>query len=725
MANQYLISGSEMLAARPGFKLVGRDEALKRLTSILIRSNANSVLLYGPGGVGCSSLVRGLQALKAEPNAPFDIVRKRFFWIDTDCLFSLQDDSLISTEFANILGRMSRTPDSVLVLSDAKVFIESARNTGNTHFINALVLAIKQGVTQVILEGRDDDLELIFGCHPHVQEAFTIMELAEPESAQLKAMVQFGAERLTGDHGIAIAGEAVDAAIELTNNYRADSHGMDRAQPERSVSLLDRALATYRLEAHEKPPHIAQLQARIAAAKPDEAKPLADELQRALQDWEQAQGQLRTANRRQRDGEEELARIDSAIADLGKRESEQRAAPPAAAAAAEPGPAMPGRTSFNLMANRGGFSSPEMQQLEDKRAALSKIVEEAKAAFAGTAKAINDRLQVGRDQVLTEFSRITGIPASRLNEDERVKLLRLEDELNESIFDQTSAIAKIANGIKVAKRGRRNRGAPVAFMCLGPSGVGKTETWKQVARLLGLDLLRFDMSEYMEKHAVAKLIGAPPGYEGFDAGGILTNSMRKNPRRVCLFDEIEKGHPGVFDVFMQVLSDGRLTDSLGRTVDFSNAYIGFTTNIGQTHFLDTTLSDEQAEALAVEELKKSYRAEFLNRFAGRQNILCYKRLGVGAIEKIVARELRSINENYGAQGITVNVTPQDVAAFCQAKYDPTSGARGLPGYLQANLEPIIVNSLLEHPERRGVVNFRYDAGAGDFVAAFEPLKDAA
>ena len=722
MVNQYLISGSEMLAARPGFKLVGRDEALRRLTSILIRSKANSVLLYGPGGVGCSSLVHGLQALKAEPNAPFDIVRKRFFWVDIDCLFSLQDDSQISTEFANILGRMSRTPDSVLVLADAKVFIESARNTGNTHFINALVLAIKQGVTQVILEGRDDDLELVFRCHPHVQEAFTIMELAEPDPQSLRAMVEFGAGRLTEDHGIRIAGEAVDAAIELTNNYRADNAGMDRAQPERSVSLLDRALASYRLEAHEKPPHIAAMQARAATAQGsgkggEEARALAADIERAQQEWEQAQTQLRMANRRQRDGEEELAKIDWEIGDLGKRESEQRAASPAVAA--------PQRTSFNLMASKGGFASPEMQALEGKRAALSKIVEEAKAAFAQNAKAINDRLQLGRDQVLSEFSQITGIPASRLNEDERMKLLRLEQELNESIFDQEAAIAKIANGVKVGKRGRRNRSAPVAFMCLGPSGVGKTETWKQVARLLGLDLLRFDMSEYMEKHAVAKLIGAPPGYEGFDAGGILTNSMRKNPRRVCLFDEIEKGHPGVFDVFMQVLSDGRLTDSLGRTVDFSNAYIGFTTNIGQAHFLDTTLSDEQAEALAVEELKKSYRSEFLNRFAGRQNILCYKRLGVGAIEKIVAREIRSINENYGGQGITVNVTPQDVQAFCRSKYDPTSGARGLPGYLQANLEPIIVNSLLEHPERRGVVNFRYDAAVGDFVADLELLKDAA
>ena len=179
MTNQYLISGSEMLAARPGFKLVGRDEALKRLTSILIRSNANSVLLYGPGGVGCSSLVRGLQALKAEPNAPFDIVRKRFFWVDTDCLFSLQDDSQISTEFANILSRMARTPNSVLVISDAKVFVESARHTGNTHFINALVVAIKRG-DEVILEGRDDDLELSSAAS--ALRSLHIIDLAEPDA---------------------------------------------------------------------------------------------------------------------------------------------------------------------------------------------------------------------------------------------------------------------------------------------------------------------------------------------------------------------------------------------------------------------------------------------------------------------------------------------------------------------------------------------------------------
>jgi ATP-dependent Clp protease ATP-binding subunit ClpA len=336
------------------------------------------------------------------------------------------------------------------------------------------------------------------------------------------------------------------------------------------------------------------------------------------------------------------------------------------------------------------------------------------------------RKTVGVRDVEDVIARIANIPATRASLSDRERLEKLEAELRKTVFGQDAAITSVVRAVKRARAGLGGVDRPIGcFLFTGPTGVGKTELSKQLAKALGVPFVRFDMSEYMEKHAVAKLIGAPPGYEGFDAGGILTNSMRKNPRRVCLFDEIEKGHPGVFDVFMQVLSDGRLTDSLGRTVDFSNAYIGFTTNIGQTHFLDTTLSDEQAEALAVEELKKSYRSEFLNRFAGRQNILCYKRLGVGAIEKIVAREIKSINENYGEQGITVNVTPQDVKAFCQAKYDPTSGARGLPGYLQANLEPIIVNSLLEHPERRGVVNFRYDAAAGDFVAAFEPLKDAA
>ncbi len=246
---------------------------------------------------------------------------------------------------------------------------------------------------------------------------------------------------------------------------------------------------------------------------------------------------------------------------------------------------------------------------------------------------------------------------------------------------------------------------------MGPSGVGKTEVSKALAAEL-LDseaaLTRFDMSEYMEKHAVAKLIGAPPGYEGFDVGGILTNAMRKNPYRVLLFDEIEKAHPDVFNVFLQILSDGRLTDNVGRTVSFEDAILIFTTNIGQPAFLNPDLSPEMAQLEAMKELNATYRPEFLNRFAGRENILCFVRLEMPSIERIIRREIDKINTKYYDDNISVAMNDASLNAFCVDRYDPTVGARGLPGYIKANLEPIIANKLLNsNDNHKSLANVQY------------------
>lgn len=274
------------------------------------------------------------------------------------------------------------------------------------------------------------------------------------------------------------------------------------------------------------------------------------------------------------------------------------------------------------------------------------------------------------------------------------------------------------NGIKIARVGRRNNNKPLAaYLFLGPSGVGKTECAKALAGALLDDdaaLTRFDMSEYMEKHAVAKMIGAPPGYEGFEVGGILTNLMRKNSYRILLFDEIEKAHPDIFNIMLQVLEDGRLTDNVGRTVSFADAIIIMTTNIGQPHFLDPTLSSDEAEAAAIDDLGNTYRSEFLNRFAGRQNILCFKPLGLDSIARITRREIASLNAVYGEKGIPVEIDDADLMAFCTAQYDPRVGARGLPGFITANLEPVIVNSILENPDHRGTAVIRYNSETGQF-----------
>lgn len=658
----HLIRGSEYLARFPNFRLVGRDLDLGRLTSILMRNRASSVILVGPGGVGCSALCVGVQAAKAAEDAPFDLVSKRLFWLDTNGLFSNGEG--VNHAFQKIIGRLNRTPDDVLIIEDTRDFIEACRNNNTTHFINALIALVRDNRLQIIFEAKDDDLDTVLKAHSDTKELFTILPIEEPAGTTLTEIVRIISDGLAAHHGIKVDDDAVLAAIELTNKY----HSRDgRAQPERSVTLLDRALAAYRLDVHRHPPGFDS------------------------KDWRQQRTKLRELHSAQRAGEVEIGRIDDEIETIVVREqngSEQ---------------------NHKVFA---GFDTPEVAELKAKAKVYQREVDRNKAEFIALTAEINSRLLLTRDLVLTEFSDISGIPTSKLNQNDVEKLLGLEAALTKRIYGQDDVVRRLANGIKIARVGRRNNNKPLAsYLFLGPSGVGKTEITKVLAGVLLDDegaLTRFDMSEYMEKHAVAKLIGAPPGYEGFDAGGILTNLMRRNGNRVLLFDEIEKAHPDIFNVMLQVLEDGRLTDNVGRTVSFADAVIIMTTNIGQPHFLDATLSTEDAEAAAMGDLSGVYRSEFLNRFAGRQNIICFKKLGLNSIQKIVRREINSLDAVYGAKGVHVEISDDVLTGFCADQYDPRIGARGLPGFISANLEPAIVNAILADQELRGTAIVRYD-----------------
>ena len=319
--------------------------------------------------------------------------------------------------------------------------------------------------------------------------------------------------------------------------------------------------------------------------------------------------------------------------------------------------------------------------------------------------------------MLAEFSQLSGIPVSKLNQDERAKLMNLDETLAARVFGQDHVVEKLADAVRVARVGLKDPQKPQAsFMFLGPSGVGKTELAKALAAALHDDeraLLRFDMSEYMEKHAVAKLIGAPPGYEGYEAGGILTNAMRRNPYVVILFDEIEKAHQDVFNVFLQVLDDGRLTDNRGLTVSFSDAIIIMTTNIGQSHFLDAGLDFEDAAAETIKELDAHYRPEFLNRFNGRQNIVCFKSLGLPVIERIARREIAKLNERVRSPGTRHHDRDQRRVARRALQGSIRAGERRarLPGYFAAHIHPAVANAILETQSLRGTMEVVYDGAA--------------
>ncbi|NJM28914.1 MAG: hypothetical protein HC855_01145 [Rhizobiales bacterium] len=300
----HLVRGEDYLARTPKFRLVGRDAELKQLSAILLRKSANSILLVGPGGVGCTALCRGLQAIKNEPDTPFDIVSKRLFWLDTDELFASGDGDKIKESFQRVLQHLYRTPDTVLIVEDTRDFIEAARNNGTTHFINALCLAIKLNKVQVLLEARDDDLDLILKSHSDLRELFTLIDLEEPNGDILLQIVKHAAQDLQEFHRIRIPEEAIKTAIELTTKYRSEDGGISRAQPERSVSLLDRALSIYRLDAHRVAPGLEEAESALRRSDSKQKKDAAETAIASLKaKWSLHQSEINSLYQRQRDGE--------------------------------------------------------------------------------------------------------------------------------------------------------------------------------------------------------------------------------------------------------------------------------------------------------------------------------------------------------------------------------------------------------------------------------------
>jgi ATP-dependent Clp protease ATP-binding subunit ClpB len=662
----HLITGADYLARFKDFQLVGREPEMERLSSILVRKRSNSVLMIGPSGVGASAIILGLQVMKTDFEAPFDIVSKRLFWLDVDGMFSSGNNDEITKSFNAAITRLKSSIDPILIVEDGGDFYEACRNAGTSHFINLLNSAVKEGKIQVILEVADKDLAKILSWHSDFTEAYTTLDVTEPVGDALRKIVEKAAEKLSMFHGIVIDNSedhkinAIEAAIELTMKYRVDN-GLGVAQPTRTIALLDRALASYRLAAHKVP------QAGTSDAVHHER-----------------QAKLRHHHTKQREAENMIIQLE---AELDRQTIEQRDKS-----------AQNHTSGFDAMMSNTTYDTPIMSRMREQLNIAKKSVEEHNSAFKAIAAEINASLKLTRNEVLNEFSRITGISSSKLGEDEMAILRRLEEVLKQHVFGQDHVLIQLSNAVKVSKVGRRNKQRPMAsFLMMGPSGTGKTEVAKRLAEALQGDqkaLLRFDMSEYMERHAVSKLIGAPPGYEGFEAGGILTNAMRTNRNRIILFDEIEKAHPDVFNLFLQILDDGRLTDNVGRVADFSESIIIMTTNIGQPHFLNVDIDFDTATNLAKVDLDEQYRPEFLNRFNGRQNIVCFNRLGLDSIERIVARELADLARAYVPSGVEVVVSDSDIRAFCAEQYDPRTGARGLPGVIVSQLEPQVTDAIL-------------------------------
>lgn len=732
----HITSGEKYLEKHPNFKLVGRDQEINQLFGILMRKKSNNVLISGPGGSGASAICMGMQQAKEKPVTPLDITNKRLFWLDTDSLFSSSDAGTINADYAKLSATLRRTPEAVLIIDDFKDFIDAARSNGCTNLINSLMSDIKSRKFQAILETRDADLDPVIKCHSDMQEFFTLLDITEPSEENLQIILQNVAPILQDHHGIKISQAAIDAAIELTLKYRANDASLSRAQPERSITLLDRALTKYRQDVHSRPEGVDDLQAQLdavnlALAGEDVAhlkgkkEAELEILQAALQsdihekteEWETNRQKIEKFRKEQIKGEELIRQAEDEIAVIVQEEEERKKNLDDAA----PEDQAPAKSvnDFMSVAKAGGFESQAVVELRKKIQTYEKIVQDNKTQYDTLLAKINSEFELDKEHVYQKFSALSGIPVNKLNQDERQKLLKLDELLSARVFDQSHVIQPLSNAVRAGRTGLRDRNKPQgAFIFLGPSGVGKTELAKALTQIIYDDeraLLRLDMSDYQEKHAVAKLIGAPPGYEGFEVGGILTNAMRVNPRRIILLDEVEKAHPDVFDVLLQVVDDARLSDNVGRVVSFSDAVVILTSNIGSEYFLDPNLSYEEAHDLAMEALNKKFRPEFLNRFNGRRNIKCFNRLSLDAIEKIITRELGKWNEKIASHGLSLEMDPADIKLMCAQEYDPVSGARGPKGYLESYMEGNLSMVILGSPDAKGVMKVTYDPATRDLT----------
>lgn len=738
----YLIRGSDYLKNAPDFELIGRDQDLERMTKVLMRKRANNILIVGPGGVGASAICMGLQTSKDKPDASYDIVSKRFFWLDTDGLFASGNTAQINEAFQRTLKTLSRAPETVLVIDDMRDFIEGARNNGCSNLINALMREIKQKKFQAIFEAGDDDLEVVLKCHSDMQEFYTLLDIDQPDPAALKLIVESTAKRLESHHRIRISEEARLTAIDLTNKYRTRDLGLSRAQPERSVTLLDRALATYRLKAHERDPRLGELETRLASVVHTLADPnysaerggktreelealkvsLETDVREIGDEWKERQGKIKALYKDMRKAEEKIRELEDEMDAQLRKEEEQRNRLIAQKEAngEDLAPAQNAQSKLGMLSaqmEQGNFGSDAVNAIKEKIARYRGLADENKATFEALTADLNEGLELTAEHVLAEFSAISGVPVDKLTQNEKAKLRNLEANLGNRVWGQEEAVAKLADEVLIAKAGLQDPDKPQgAFLYLGPSGVGKTELAKALAAELLDDekaLLRFDMSEYQEKHALAKLIGAPPGYEGYEAGGILTNEMRRNPRRIILFDEIEKAHPDIFLVFLQILDDARLTDNRGLTVSFRDSIIIMTSNTGKEHFVNPNLSFDEAKENAISELDTKLPPELLNRFNGRQNIVCFDKLSLPIIEKIAARDVGKLNKMVQASrpGLQVEMKAEDIAAMCKDHYEPVQGARGIVGYIKSMIKPAIARTLLFDDSAEGKMQVDYDAAA--------------